>query len=100
MPFYKELGNQGIKAEDIPVIAFSVGEEELAGLDTAGTDWLIELLKELRSRHSTICVASPRVAFLQGVADRIVGLRSGRLQDLSDTTQSVVDRPDRQRSAA
>ena len=30
----KELGNQGIKAEDIPVVAFSVGEEELAGLDT------------------------------------------------------------------
>lgn len=33
--FYKELGNQGIKATDIPVIAFSVGEEELKGLDTA-----------------------------------------------------------------
>ena len=34
VPFYKELGNQGIKAEDIPVIAFSVGEEELRGIDT------------------------------------------------------------------
>ena len=34
VPFYKELGNQGVKATDIPVIAFSVGEEELAGLDT------------------------------------------------------------------
>ncbi len=34
VPFYKELGNQGISAEDIPVIAFSVGEEELSGLDT------------------------------------------------------------------
>ena len=34
VPFYKELANQGIKAEDIPVVAFSVGEEELAGLDT------------------------------------------------------------------
>jgi len=34
IPFYKELGNQGIRAEDIPVVAFSVGEEELAGLDT------------------------------------------------------------------
>ena len=31
VPFYKELGNQGIKATDIPVVAFSVGEEELAG---------------------------------------------------------------------
>src|SRR6186713_319371 len=30
VPFYKELGNQGIKATDIPVVAFSVGEEELA----------------------------------------------------------------------
>lgn len=35
VPFYKELGNQGISAEDIPVIAFSVGEEELSGFDTA-----------------------------------------------------------------
>ena len=34
VPFYKELGNVGIDATDIPVIAFSVGEEELAGLDT------------------------------------------------------------------
>ncbi|WP_420821178.1 urea ABC transporter substrate-binding protein [Sneathiella limimaris] len=34
VPFYKELANQGIKADDIPVVAFSVGEEELAGLDT------------------------------------------------------------------
>ena len=35
VPFYKELGNQGISAEDIPVVAFSVGEEELAGMDTS-----------------------------------------------------------------
>jgi len=35
VPFYKELGNQGVSAEDIPVVAFSVGEEALAGLDTA-----------------------------------------------------------------
>ena len=34
VPFYKELGNQGIAAKDIPVVAFSVGEEELAGVDT------------------------------------------------------------------
>jgi len=33
VPFYKELGNQGIKAENIPVVAFSVGEEELRGID-------------------------------------------------------------------
>jgi len=34
VPFYKELANQGIKASDIPVVAFSVGEEELSGIDT------------------------------------------------------------------
>jgi urea transport system substrate-binding protein len=34
VPFYRELGNQGIAAEDIPVVAFSVGEEELSGFDT------------------------------------------------------------------
>jgi len=34
VPFYKELANAGIKADAIPVVAFSVGEEELAGIDT------------------------------------------------------------------
>lgn len=34
VPFYKELANQGVSAEDIPVVAFSVGEEELSGFDT------------------------------------------------------------------
>jgi urea transport system substrate-binding protein len=34
VPFYKELANAGIKASEIPVVAFSVGEEELAGIDT------------------------------------------------------------------
>jgi urea transport system substrate-binding protein len=34
VPFYKELGNQRVSAEDIPVVAFSVGEEELSGVDT------------------------------------------------------------------
>ncbi|WP_020682292.1 urea ABC transporter substrate-binding protein [Marinobacterium rhizophilum] len=35
VPFYKELGSQGVAAGDIPVVAFSVGEEELSGIDTA-----------------------------------------------------------------
>tara|TARA_R100001129_G_scaffold171785_2_gene142132 strand:- start:673 stop:1992 length:1320 start_codon:yes stop_codon:yes gene_type:complete len=34
VPFYRELGNQGISASDIPVVAFSVGEQELSGIDT------------------------------------------------------------------
>ena len=33
--FYKELAALGVDAADIPVVAFSVGEEELSGLDTA-----------------------------------------------------------------
>jgi len=35
VPFYKELGSQGVSSEDIPVVAFSVGEEELSGMDTS-----------------------------------------------------------------
>src|SRR3984885_10281323 len=35
VPFYKELSNEGVKASDIPVVAFSVGEEELSGMDTS-----------------------------------------------------------------
>ncbi len=34
VPFYKELANEGVKATDIPSIGFSMGEEELAGIDT------------------------------------------------------------------
>ncbi|WP_459203974.1 urea ABC transporter substrate-binding protein [Ralstonia pseudosolanacearum] len=34
VPFYKELGNAGLKAKDVPVVAFSVGEDELRGIDT------------------------------------------------------------------
>ncbi|MDB5899321.1 MAG: putative type branched chain amino acid transport system, periplasmic component [Ramlibacter sp.] len=34
VPFYKELGNAGLKAKDVPVVAFSVGEEDLRGVDT------------------------------------------------------------------
>ena len=32
--FYKELAAAGVTAEKLPVVAFSVGEEELSGLDT------------------------------------------------------------------
>jgi len=34
VPFYKELGNQGVKATDIPVVAFSSAKKSFAGLDT------------------------------------------------------------------
>ena len=35
VPFYKELANQGVNASELPVVAFSVGEEELSGIDTS-----------------------------------------------------------------
>ncbi|WP_371876167.1 urea ABC transporter substrate-binding protein [Vibrio sp. HB161653] len=38
VPFYKELGNQGVSADEIPVVAFSVGEEELSGMDTSALE--------------------------------------------------------------
>jgi urea transport system substrate-binding protein len=56
VPFYKELGNQGIKAEDIPVVAFSVGEEELSGFDTK------PLLGHLAAWNYFMSVKSPENA--------------------------------------
>ena len=56
VPFYKELGNQGVKATDIPVVAFSVGEEELAGVDTDASPRPsrgLELLPEHRQLRRT-----------------------------------------------
>src|SRR3954468_17961918 len=35
VPFYKEFGNQGLRAEDAPIMAFSVAEDELRGMDTS-----------------------------------------------------------------
>src|SRR5438128_7982687 len=34
VPFYKELGNQGVSAKDMPVATCSIGEEDLASIDT------------------------------------------------------------------
>ncbi|SPW21979.1 urea ABC transporter, urea binding protein [Cronobacter sakazakii] len=48
VPFYKELANQGLKATDVPVVAFSVGEEELRGIDAktaGGQPGRVELLR-------------------------------------------------------
>jgi urea transport system substrate-binding protein len=52
VPFYKELGNAGMKATEVPVVAFSVGEEELRGVDTkplVGTPGLVELLHVVKN---------------------------------------------------
>ena len=46
VPFYKELGNAGLKATDVPVVAFSVGEEELRGVEPSrwSATGVVELL--------------------------------------------------------
>jgi urea transport system substrate-binding protein len=76
VPFYKELGNQGIKAEDIPVVAFSVGEEELAGLDTA------PLVGHLAAWNYFQSVDTPvNASFIEGME----GLHQGR--SVSPTTR-------------
>jgi urea transport system substrate-binding protein len=66
VPFYRELGNQGIKAEDIPCVAFSVGEEELAGIDTR------PLVGHLAAWNYFMSVQSPaNTTFLQMWRDYI-----------------------------
>jgi urea transport system substrate-binding protein len=35
VPFYKEFANQGMRAENAPIMAFSVAEDELRGMDTS-----------------------------------------------------------------
>ena len=34
VPFYKEFSNQGLRSENAPIMAFSVAEDELRGMDT------------------------------------------------------------------
>ncbi len=34
VPFYKEFANQGLRSEDVPIMAFSVAEDELRSMDT------------------------------------------------------------------
>lgn len=82
---------------DPPIVLL---DEPLAGLDTAGTDWLVDLLTELRGRRRTLCVASHRVTCLQAIADQIVCLRSGRLQGFAAAAPPAVDQRSPKRSAA
>jgi urea transport system substrate-binding protein len=53
VPFYKELANQEIDAADLPTVAFSVGEEELSGIDTSN------LVGHLAAWNYFMSVATP-----------------------------------------
>jgi hypothetical protein len=97
VPFYKELGNQGFKAIDIPVAAFSIDEEELAGMDTKslvghrrpGTILKASIpRKTMRSSTSGIASsrarsAPPTIRWKRTTSASTCGLKASRRQEPS-----------------
>jgi hypothetical protein len=101
VPFYKELGNQKISAEDIPVVAFSVGEEELSGLDTkplvghlAAWNYFMSVKTpaEHRVDQQVACVHQEPEAHLQ----RSDGSARDRLPDVGEGSREGQDHRRRQ----
>ena len=78
VPFYKELGNQGLKATDVPVVAFSVGEEELRGVDTkplvghlAAWNYFMSIKNPTNDRvHQEVELTTPRPKNIAGHKDK------------------------------
>jgi ABC-type multidrug transport system ATPase subunit len=58
-------------------------DEPFAGLDAEGTDWLVGLLQELRGRGLALCFATHDEEKMHCLADRILRLRDGRLQEVT-----------------
>ena len=84
VPFYKELGNHGLKAKDVPVVAFSVGEEELRGVDTK------PLVGHLAAWNYFMSIKSPaNTEFIKKWSD----LRQGQ-QRAGPQGQAADQRPD------
>jgi len=82
VPFYKELANQGLKARDIPVVAFSVGEEELRGIDTK------PLVGHLAAWNYFMSIDTPEnKAFIQTWRDYV------KAQKLPDGDKRVTNDP-------
>ena len=82
VPFYKELGNSGIKATDVPVVAFSVGEEELRGVDTK------PLVGQLAAWNYFVSHQEPDQ---RGVHQEVQGLREG--EEPARRRQAVTNDP-------
>ena len=81
VPFYKELAAQKISAEDIPVVAFSVGEEELSGLDCRTAGWPsggLELLPERQQSAE------------HGVDRQVAGVQEGHKKTFNDPMEATV----------
>ncbi len=84
VPFYKELGNAGLKAKDVPVVAFSVGEEELRGVDTK------PLVGHLAAWNYFMSIKNPtNTAFIKKWSDLRQGQEHRRPQG-----QAADQRPD------
>lgn len=82
VPFYKELANQGLKAQDIPVIAFSVGEEELRGIDAK------PLVGHLAAWNYFMSIENPEnTAFIQAWKDYV------KAKNLPDGEKRVTNDP-------
>jgi heme exporter protein A len=70
-------------------------DEPFGGLDREGTDWLTGLLLGLRSQGTTLCFAAHDENNVRRLADRVLHLESGRLQEVGTGTQqsAVSDQP-------
>ncbi len=64
-------------------------DEPFSGLDDEGTDWLMGLLADLRNRQRTVCFATHDRRKAHRLADRIVHLQSGRIEQF-DTDSTVL----------
>jgi heme ABC exporter ATP-binding subunit CcmA len=56
-------------------------DEPFTGLDSNGTEWLVGLLRDLRTRGRAVCFATHDLKLSQRFTDRVVSLKSGRLLD-------------------
>jgi ABC-type multidrug transport system ATPase subunit len=56
-------------------------DEPFSGLDVDGAEWLCRLLGDLRTRGRTICFAIHDADKVRRLADRVIELRSGRVED-------------------
>jgi ABC-type multidrug transport system ATPase subunit len=65
-------------------------DEPFANLDAVGTDWLFGVLSDLQSRKRTLCFAMHDERKSRRLADRVVHLRSGRLQELKVDERAAI----------
>lgn len=72
-------------------------DEPFAGLDSEGTEWLVGLLRDLRARGRALCFATHDLKLSQRFSDRIVSLKSGRLQESCLVSSQSLERTKREK---